>query len=130
MLSHQQIGTWADERTLWTHARAVVPRNYKAMLMLGVVEDEAGHPREARNLLYEAYHTAPNAGVVRFKLGGWHLRRNEFAQARPHLAAAAQAFPHEPGVHASLGLAALRSGDREQARAHIERALELAPDDF
>jgi tetratricopeptide (TPR) repeat protein len=129
VLTLRQVTIWRDTQSLWQHALAVEPRNYKAALLLGDLRSKQGRDREALAYYRRAHELAPRIPRTELHLALVLLRFEDYQAAYPHLLYARAAYPKDPRVHTGLGLAANQRGERAEALAHFERAAALAPED-
>jgi Flp pilus assembly protein TadD len=123
-----QIGTWADSKTLFTHALRVIEANPVVHNNLGVIflnegdgERAAAHLRRALELRPRYADALFNFGLCAFKAGD----RGEAARLF------GQTLREDPGAdkaHVYLGFILLEQGRPGEASGHFREALRIRPD--
>ena len=69
VVAARQVQVWRDSQTLWEHAIAVTPNNYRAHANLGVVLAERGDTRAAIAHYTESVRIHPNQPQAQNNLG-------------------------------------------------------------
>jgi tetratricopeptide (TPR) repeat protein len=120
LLTHRQIETWKDSRTLFTHALEVEPGDPFSLTVLGGLEIDDGHWHEAEALLRQALAPSPWAGVsmARIKLAQVLLHEGRAQEAVEFLRRAYSLAPLDPTTRGALGTALAEAG-------HLDEALPL-----
>ncbi|MEX0960822.1 MAG: tetratricopeptide repeat protein [Burkholderiales bacterium] len=69
-----------------------------------------------------------DSALLRFSLGGEHLKQGDAVKAAAHLAQAVALDPRYSAAWKLLGKAQLEAGDRHAARSAWQRGIEVAED--
>jgi hypothetical protein len=136
-VTHHQIGFWASDYDLWSHALEVTKDNYVAEDNLGEALAGAGRNDEALVHFYDAERISPNDIASRVNVAGILQSRGEVRQAVVEYSAAIRIAAANPNLAANakplatalanLGTFYSVSGNYEKAREHYRRALEINP---
>ena len=103
------------------HPDAAAPRT-----ALGIIEEAAGRPREARQAFETALTLDPREAVAAGRLARIYLEEPSMAESAIELArTAATAEPDQADTHATLGRAYFKTGRLRSAVSELERAVSL-----
>jgi Flp pilus assembly protein TadD len=126
--THRQLGYWAGNYDLWTHALAVTDKNFIAQDNLGGALLLLGKADEAYAHFQAATEINPRDPMSRSNLGAYlqeHGRLDEALQQYDRVIS----LTSDPGLlaatYANLGAAYSRLGADERAREDYEHALRL-----
>jgi putative PEP-CTERM system TPR-repeat lipoprotein len=104
------------------------PQNERALLGLAVLMRVTGAPpAEIEKVLKRSIAANPTSPSPRLVLVNFHLRARDYKGAVAAAQDARAAFPNEPRILASLGMAELGAGDKRQAIATFTRLAEMQP---
>jgi len=81
MVTHRQIGYWADDLTLWEHAAATVPNHWVADANIGLQLVERGHTDQAMPYFYRASALGPDEGYSNMFIGYEEQKQGHLAEA-------------------------------------------------
>jgi Flp pilus assembly protein TadD len=126
-LTRAQAATWHDERSLWEHALAVMPDNYRAHNALGVLAGNAGQTAEALAHLRQVVAAEPSYPEGQHNLGLALASSGDLDQAIAHYRQALRLKPSYAEAHNNLGLALARLGRSDEAVAEYREALRVNP---
>lgn len=132
LLTHRQLGYWADDETLWRYALSVTERNYVAHNDLAIALAKEGRSDEAVVEFRAArmLHKYPADQIV--KLAVYELRVGHPQEAVEECQAALEATS-DPRVRevalSQMGRALLQLGRYDQAAERYRQALRLSPTD-
>lgn len=98
---------------------------YRTHMYLGVGLTAIGQPNRGFAALQQAFELYQENSFLRFHLAMGHVRRQEFEQARSHLAAAVEIDPRNPEAWYNLGAIQLFLGDAKDAGQALTRAIAL-----
>jgi tetratricopeptide (TPR) repeat protein len=128
--SHQQIGYWSDNLTLWSHAAAVTTDNY-------VAEDGIGNSLLARGDLEQAmphFRTAaairPTDTISNTNLAFYKLQHNDLAGALAQYKTVTENAVDSrlrAGAFLNMGLIEDKLGNTAAARNDFQTAVNLRP---
>jgi len=128
--SHQQIGYWGDNLTLWSHAAAVTTDNY-------VAEDGIGNSLLARGDLEQAmphFRTAaaihPTDAISNTNLAFYKLQHNDLAGALAQYKTVTENAVDgrlRAGAFSNIGLIEDKLGNTTAARNDFQTAVNLRP---
>ncbi|MEJ2730327.1 MAG: tetratricopeptide repeat protein [Deltaproteobacteria bacterium] len=127
-VSHTQVGHWADNIALFSHAVKVTRNNYLAHLSLGKALHDAGRDRQALQHYAEALQINPNSTHAHVNVGSGLLAQGKIARAMDHFNRALELNPDFAEAHNNLGLALVRMGEIENSIHHFRRALKINPE--
>ncbi len=122
-----QTRHWANSRTLFAHADAVVKDNHIAIAVLGAMEAERGNFPEAFALFERAVALFPANPETRLAYADALARANRPQEAIRQYAAALQLNPRLAAAHNGLGAGLANQGQLAEGIAHMEEALRLSP---
>lgn len=127
VLSWFQIGTWRNDRTLFSHAVEVTNDNYVAWSNLGLDSARNGDLQTARLEYQTALRIVPDHIDALNNLGVIQMRLGRLDEARRLLRQATRVDPTKPDAFNNLGNALLMRGDATGALVPLREALRLAP---
>lgn len=81
MVTHRQIGYWADSLTLWKHGAATVPNHWDADINIGIQLMQRGEQAEAMKYLYRGSEIFPDEGYSNMVIGYEEQKRGRLPQA-------------------------------------------------
>jgi Flp pilus assembly protein TadD len=120
-----QIRYWQSSYSLYSHALAVVPRNWMAHNNMGVLLSQHNRNDEALAHFRESVRLNPK-GVEGFRnLGNSLLMAGRTAEAIDAFRQAVWIAPKDPESHARLGYAYLLAGNTEFAGQEYNQLLRL-----
>jgi Tfp pilus assembly protein PilF len=125
LLSARQVGTWRDQRTLFTHARDVTGGNVVTATNLAAAAGREGRLDEAAALYREALRFSPQSFEPTYGLASILVRQGAVAAGIVYYRAAAGMRPRVAEVWFNLGAAAAQAGGHAEAAAAYRRALAL-----
>lgn len=103
------------------------PRDYRALLQLGIRFGEEGDAAESSKYLNRAAELAPRSADLLNNLGNLHLLEGNNEKALELYRQAAELDPADPHILVNLARCRLRLGNREAARDAFSRATKLQP---
>ena len=104
------------------------PRNFTALVNLGIAATRSGHDAEAQGLLEAALVTRPQSVETWVALGNSHARSGAYGRAVQAFTRAAALRPDLAAIHLNLGNALRRCGRIDEALASLELGVSLQPD--
>lgn len=113
---------WA---TLWIQA---YPTDWRAWLRRGMVREQGVQLDPALQDYVKAAELRPGDAEIQFRVGEMLRRLDRFAEALPHLEAAAQAFPDQPDKVLAVAKCLRSLGRVEDALVLLKRWHELHPE--
>lgn len=125
--TRDQLSTWRDSESLYTHAIAVTEDNYIAHDALGYFYRENDRPTEAIEQYEQALAIRPELSTSLNNLGVVRAGRGESTQAVALYRRAIEADPDYAAAHNNLGISLAQKRDYEGAIVHLARAIELEP---
>ncbi|MGA7461150.1 MAG: tetratricopeptide repeat protein [Candidatus Korobacteraceae bacterium] len=81
MVTHRQIGYWADNLTLWEHGAATVPNHWVADTNIGLRLAQRGKLDEAMPYFYRASALGPDEGFSNMYVGYDQQKQGHLAEA-------------------------------------------------
>jgi Flp pilus assembly protein TadD len=126
--THVQAGNWRDTRTLFEHARAVVPENWLAECWLGRIEASEGNEERAAGRFRRALEILPGIPEAENGLGEILMRRGRTAEAVARFRSAVASRPGYAEAWANLAFGLAAGGDLDGAARSLEQALRADPD--
>ncbi len=131
VVTYRQVGYWADNVTLWSHAVQVTDRNWFAEAHLGDALRNTGHQEEAlqhyfKSLAIDPTNLDATLGLALYEHQTGHLRES-IDYYKKYLAAAG-VDERRYQVLINLGHVYRRLGDAERARQYFEQAAKIAPE--
>ena len=126
-LTVQQVRTWKDSETLWTHAAAVEP-SFMAFDNLGSVRMDQSNISGAIENFRLALEMNPNSAKAHNNLGGAYLNLGDWDPAIREFQIALSVNPALASSETGWGFALMKQGRLDEAIAHFERALKIDPD--
>ena len=127
-LSWQQVGTWRDSETLWTHALTCTTRNDRAHYNLAVILAGRGQVDEAIANYQQALEINPGYAEAHNNLAVTLAGRGQVDSAIAHFQKALEIKPGYAEAHNNLALALAGRGQVDLAITHFQKALEIKPD--
>jgi tetratricopeptide (TPR) repeat protein len=127
MTAHAQVKHWRDAETLWQHALAAVPDNYRAHNALGTMLGDQGKTQEALAHFREVVRVEPNYPEGHHNLGLALASLGRLDEAIGHYRDALRLKPDMAEAHNNLGLALARQGKTTEAIAAYQDALRANP---
>lgn len=128
--TYRQLGYWASNYDLWSHALAVTDKNFIAHDNLGGALLLLGKPDEAYPHFQAAAEINPRDPMSHSNLGAYLQERGHVAEAMEQYQRVI-ALTADAGLlsatYANLGTAYRKLGDDEKARANYDHALRLNP---
>ncbi len=125
-----QIGYWRDDRTLATHADAVVPDDYRARSSLALVEVADGHPAEAVRLAKSAAELAPAVAEARSVYATALEADGQLAESFDEFRQAVIEDPNQPYIRNDFGGLLLAQRRDADAYNQFRKAVAIDPDMF
>ncbi|MGB8769873.1 MAG: tetratricopeptide repeat protein, partial [Candidatus Korobacteraceae bacterium] len=133
VMAHRQVGYWADNITLWSHAVDVTKNNYTAEDHLGGALLLDGQVEVAMPHFYRAVAINPDDPDGNLNIGGYEQQHRNFAQAiaqyKKVISVTQDSAVLNAGVRAkafnNMGHAYRELGDLQPARESFESALAL-----
>jgi hypothetical protein len=123
-----QVGVWKDNRTLYSHAVALVPQSSMAHYRLGYTYAQAEQWAEAIALFEHAVELNTSNVRALNNLAVAYLNTGKYEEAAH---ACDRALAESGQMHFrtwyNLAVAQMNMGDGDAACAHIERALQINP---
>lgn len=107
-----------------------VPRDARALGMLGLIEAHKGNPAVAIQLLKQSTDLSPNSVATHFNLGLLYQQEGRNEEALASFERALQLKPDSAQAQNSRGMILKNLGRYEEALASYEEALRLMPDYF
>jgi len=129
-LTFRQTGYWQNTQTLFFHALAVAPDNYRAHAVLGVALQDAGQPEQANAHFREALRLFPGNPAIHDDFARALLRQRRLEESAAEAAIALHLLPNFPEAHINLGCALADQGNKTEGIEHFRAALRLDPDSF
>lgn len=127
-LTAQQVRTWRDSETLYQHALATCPDNWKMHHYLGDylyykqrLDDSLSQYREAMRLKTDDANALYKAGVVLRDL-------QRYSEAADNLGESVRLDPNVGDAQFNLALVLTKLGRTTEARTHLREAMRLQPD--
>jgi tetratricopeptide (TPR) repeat protein len=127
MMARTQVSTWAANESLWGHALAVTPDNYRAHVGLADAAMDAGRPADAVVQYQAAARLVPRAAAVQNSLGLALTAAGRLDDAAAAYAAAVALDPGFADAHDNLGAMLARLGRLDEAIAHYRVAIRIDP---
>jgi Flp pilus assembly protein TadD len=127
VMSHAQVGTWKDSRTLFRHAIAVTRDNTLAYNNLGYAVYKREDAETAIRCYSKSLQIRPNSGLAHNGLGTALVQAGRHEEALEHFRKAIALGFRRAGVYSNLGMELHRAGEYRGALEALTRALELAP---
>ena len=128
LLTRQQLGYWQNSETLFRHALAVSPDNYRAHYNLGCALGEKGDDAEAIHHYEEAVRLRPNYTDARFNLALELSREDRSDEAMQQLLEVIRIEPDSSDARQILGLIFSKKGRMDEALVQFQEAVRLKPD--
>ena len=123
-----QVTVWRNSETLWTHALAVTPGNFRAHAGLAAVAAARGDSTLAIAHYRQALGGAPDAAEWHVNLGLVHSDRGEHAEAAASFARALAIRAADPETEHNLAATLVHQRRVDEAITHYQRALNLRPE--
>ncbi len=133
-LTHNQVGLWTNDRTLFSQALRYTENNFVALNGIGKCLAEEGKPLEAWEHFQKAYKLNPTYRSAIENLAGaennqgaiWGQKGN-YEKALLHFQRATQLRPEFSEFHMNLGLALRVLGRMPEALEQFQRVVQLQP---
>jgi tetratricopeptide (TPR) repeat protein len=122
-----QVATWATNESLWSHALAVTPDNYRAHVGLADALMDQGRPADAVAEYQAAARLVPRAAAVQNSLGLALTVAGRLDDAAAAYAAAVALDPGFADAHDNLGAMLARLGRPDEAITHYRAAIRIDP---
>ena len=127
ILAFRQVGVWRNSVSLWEHAVAVTPTNYRAHTNLGFALAEERATDRALAAYREAIRLEPDFARVRNYYGALLRDSGSVQTAVGELRAAIALQPRFIEAHNNLGLALAALGQTADAISAFREAVRLDP---
>jgi tetratricopeptide (TPR) repeat protein len=127
MAAQSQVATWATNESLWGHALAATPDNYRAHVGLADAAMDAGRPADAVVEYQAAARLVPRAAPVQNSLGLALTAAGRLDDAAAAYAAAVALDPGFADAHDNFGAMLARLGRLDEAIAHYRVAIRIDP---
>jgi protein O-GlcNAc transferase len=116
-----QRGQFQPAEALLRYAVNRYPSELRLWNLVGIVEAELHHPREAQNAFERGLQIDPRAIELNENFGLFYFKQASYLSARKYLARAVKLGSNKPGVAFSLAAARLRTGEHAQALSDFKR---------
>ena len=126
-LTCHQAGDLPAAESLYRKLLEIVPLNFDATHLLGVVALQCGRLDEAEALISTALSISPTAAVAHNNLGNVFLRQSRPEEARACFDQAVALQPGFTSAHLNLGNALRRLGHLKESAEHLRQAVVLQP---
>ena len=126
--SANQIRTWQDGISVFTHALGVTENNAVAHIGLGSARFKLGQVSEALQHFRRAARIAPDHVDARYNLGSTLVELGQLPEAIHHLRWVLRINPDDAATHNNLGTALADLGQFPEALAHYRQAIRIEPD--
>jgi tetratricopeptide (TPR) repeat protein len=123
-----QLGDGASALPPLEHARALEPRRALTLAALGLALNQLQRYGDARGVLAEALHLAPDDGQVLASLAEAAEGLGDLAAAEAHAVASLAAAPGQPIARLALGMVRMKQERYAEAREALAAAVAAAPD--
>jgi tetratricopeptide (TPR) repeat protein len=127
IVSHMQVGHWANSITIFEHAIAVTGGSWVAHNNLGKALTDLGSDTEAFHHYSDALRYNPNSAHIHLNFGSALLARGKIDEAVDHFDQALKLDPDFAEAYNNLGLAHVRRGHIEDAVYFFRIALQKNP---
>ncbi len=124
----QQIGTWQNTETLFSHAIESTDENYFAYNALGAALRNDGRMDDAIADFKMALQSKPHFADAQDNLGEALAAEGRVDEALPHLREAVRLQPDSLEAHVNLGSALNKAGQSTEAESEFRAALALRPE--
>ena len=108
---------------------SLMPADYRAHMLLGIVLDEENRPLEALQHFERAVQLQPRSAAAHLNLGKHAARAGEPKLGTREFQAAIRLRPHDSPAHANLGLLLLAEGKSSLAVGEFAEAVKYDPQD-
>jgi protein O-mannosyl-transferase len=129
MVTHRQIGYWADNLTLWQHGVATVPNHWVADVNVGLQLVQRGKLSEAMPYFYRASAMAPDEGFSNMYIGYQEQKQGHLTAAISRYQHALRDFnlslEHQAQIYRNMAVAYRDLGDLAKANECYAKALSL-----
>jgi cytochrome c-type biogenesis protein CcmH/NrfG len=125
-LTWQQIRTWKDPVTFWTHIFHVDPTSVAAIQLAEALYKQQRYP-EMTHLLHNALDVDPNNSNIVVLLGMAAIRQQKYPDAATHYRQAITLGANTAETHYDLGLALASQGDTRGALDEFRIAAQIKP---
>jgi Flp pilus assembly protein TadD len=123
----EQVGYWASDVTLFSHAIAVIKRNHVAYNNLGLTLYKSGRTGEALAHYRKALEIKPDFAEAHFNLGVLLANSGRMDEAIAHYRKALEIKPGFAEARINLGILLEDNGRADEAIAHYRKVLEFNP---
>jgi tetratricopeptide (TPR) repeat protein len=129
LVTHRQVGYWADTRTLFERALAVEPLNYSAHIGLGSALKKEGDRAGAMEHYQAALRANPDGDLAYNGIGTLLLSRQQASEAVGYFEQSLRLNPRSVEALVNSGAALEESGaDPEEVLRRYRRALVIDPE--
>ena len=126
--SRIQVGHWANDITLYSHALKTTEENAKVHNNLAVALMDRGRYDEALYHMTAVVNLDPGNPISINNLGCLQMRQGLYEEAMRNFGRALDLYPSYWKPHQNLATALMRTGKTDEAIAHYQLALDLSPD--
>ncbi|HUL74471.1 MAG TPA: tetratricopeptide repeat protein [Vicinamibacterales bacterium] len=127
LAAHNQLQSWRDSLSLWTHALEVTTGNYRAENAVGALLVDQGRVADALPHLTAAVRLEPAFAEAHNNLGTALARSGRAEEAMGEYRNALRLEPDLALAHNNLALALAGSGEADDAVAELRQATRLEP---
>lgn len=125
--AHDQVGTWRDNLTLWSHAAQTVPHSFLAQTNLADALLRAGDIEGAGHHYRRALAAEPELPLAHYNLAVFLRNTGSSDEALEHLDAVLQRNPAHVNARAVRGAALFELGRYAEAEADLRTAIAEEP---
>ena len=129
MVTHRQIGYWADNLTLWEHGAATVPNHWVADVNIGIQLVQRGQTDEAMPYFYRASALGPDEGFSNMFIGYEEQKKGHPAEAISRYQHALRdinlGFADQAHIYRNMAVAYRDMGDLAKANECFAKAVSL-----
>lgn len=129
MVTHRQIGYWADNLTLWQHGAETVPNHWVADVNIGIQLVQRGKLDEAMPYFYRASALGPDEGLSNMYVGYDQQKQGHLAEAISRYQHALHdinlGYGDQAHIYRNMAVAYRDMGDLEKANECYAKAVSL-----